>query len=149
MALAGRYRRESGPTHFSARSIAPGDRYQKGRVMRLATRSGLIATSLAIAAIAAPNASAGSGVQATTPTVGGPMSSGPTIVRGISGVQASTPTVGGPMSAGPTVVVRGTAASSGFHYGDAAIGAGVMAGLTLLGAASTLTIRRRIQVEHS
>jgi hypothetical protein len=93
--------------------------------MRLATRSGLIATSLAIAAIAAPNASAGSGVQASTP---GPW--------------------GGPMSSGPTIV-RETAPSSGFSYGDAAIGAGVMAGLTLLGAAATLTIRRRSHVEHS
>ena len=49
--------------------------------MRLATRSGLITTSLAIAAIAAPNASAGSGVQTSTlGPVGGPMSSGPTIL---------------------------------------------------------------------
>jgi hypothetical protein len=93
--------------------------------MRLATRSGLITTSLAIAAISAPNASAGSGVQASTP--------GP---------------VGGPMSSGPTIVVR-TVPSSRFDYGDAAIGAGVMAGLTLLGAAGTLTVRRRIHVEHS
>ena len=92
--------------------------------MRLATRSGLITTSLAIAAIAAPNASAGSGVQTSTPDRGADrMSSGPTIVRG-------------------------TAPSSGFDYGDAAIGAGVMAGLTLLGAAATLTIRRRSQVRH-
>jgi hypothetical protein len=92
--------------------------------MRLATRSGLIATSLAIAAIAAPNASAGSGMQTSTP---GPW--------------------GGPMSSGPTILVR-TAPSSGFDYGDAAIGAGVMAGATLLGAAGTLTIRRRSQVRH-
>ena len=87
-----------------------GDRYQKGRVMRLATRSGLITTSLAIAAIAAPNASAGSGMQTST--------LGP---------------VGGPMSSGPTILVR-TVPSSGFDYGDAAIGAGVLAGVTLLGA---------------
>ncbi len=117
--------------------------------MRLTTPSGLIATSFAVAAIAAPNASAGSGVQASNPGPwGGPMSSGPTIVRGTAGAQASIPTVGGPMSSGPTIV-RGTAPSSGFDYGDAAIGAGVMAGLTLLGAAGTLTIRRRIQVEPS
>jgi hypothetical protein len=93
--------------------------------MRLATHSGLIATGLAIAAVAAPNASAGSGVQASTP---GPW--------------------GGPMSSGPTSV-RGTAPSRGFDYGDAAIGAGVMAGVTLLGAAGTVTIRRRSQVRHS
>ena len=94
--------------------------------MRLATRSGLIATSLAIAAIAAPNANAGSGEQASTP---GPW--------------------GGPMSSGPSLlIVRGTAPSSGFDYGDAAIGAGVMAGVTLLGAAGTLTIRQRSQVRH-
>jgi hypothetical protein len=94
--------------------------------MRLATRSGLITTSLAIAAIAAPNATAGSGVQVSTP---GPW--------------------GGPMSSGPSLmIVRGTAPSSGFDYGDAAIGAGVMAGVTLLGAAGTVTIRRRSQVRH-
>ena len=93
--------------------------------MRLATRSGLITTSLAIVAIAAPNASAGSGVQ-----------------RSIPGQY------GGPMSSGPLVVVRHDTPSSGFDYGDAAVGAGVMAGVTLLGAAGTLTIRRRSQVRH-
>jgi hypothetical protein len=94
--------------------------------MRLATRSGLIATSLAIAAIAAPNASAGSGVQTSTP---GPW--------------------GGPMSSGPSLtIVRGTAPTTGFDYGDAAIGAGVTAGLTLLGAAGTVTVRRRTQLRH-
>jgi hypothetical protein len=48
----------------------------------------------------------------------------------------------------PTIV-RVTAPSNGFDYGDAAVGAGVMAGLTLLGTAGALTIRRRTQLRHS
>jgi hypothetical protein len=98
--------------------------------MRLTTRSGLIATSLAIAAIAGPNASAGSGVQGSTPGPwAGPMSSGP-------------------LSVAPTPP-RASSPSNGFHYGDAAIGAGVMAGLTLLAASGTLTARRRRHPRHS
>lgn len=45
--------------------------------------------------------------------------------------------------------VASTAQSqSGFQYDDAAVGAGVMAGLALLGAAGALTARRRTQPRH-
>jgi hypothetical protein len=55
---------------------------------------------------------------------------------------------------GPNVVttatpaVRTTSGSQGFQYDDAAIGAGVMVGLALLGTAGTLAARRRAQLRH-
>jgi hypothetical protein len=42
-----------------------------------------------------------------------------------------------------TSVVSGNADPEGFQVGDAAIGAGAMAGLVLLGTASAITVRRR------
>jgi hypothetical protein len=41
-----------------------------------------------------------------------------------------------------------TAPDSGFQYDDAAIGAGVMAGLALIGTAGVLAVRRRGQLQR-
>jgi hypothetical protein len=49
----------------------------------------------------------------------------------------------------PTPVMATTARPLGFQYGDAAIGAGVMAGLVLSAIGGTLAIRRRRQLRHS
>jgi hypothetical protein len=48
-----------------------------------------------------------------------------------------------------TPVVRATSGSHGFQFDDAAIGAGTMAGLVLLGTAGALAVRRRGQLRHS
>ncbi len=141
--------------------------------MRFARRTGLIATSLAVAAIAAPAASAGSGAQQSTPRAwAGPLAfqqsparvptpeawAGPLAFQQ-SQAPASTPeALAGPLAFQPggygavkvpPTIVRVSAPSAGFDYADAAVGAGVIAGLTLLGAAGTLTIRRRGQLRHS
>jgi hypothetical protein len=105
--------------------------------MRLATRSGLIATTLAIGAIAAPNAQAG-GLFSTGPDPKGAdqqeAQSFLQIYSHPASASFATPTSGAP--------------NSGFDYGDAAIGAGGMAGLVLLGTAGTLVVRRRGQLRH-
>jgi hypothetical protein len=94
--------------------------------MRLATRNGLVATSLAIGAIAAPNAQA-TGLLKGWHAPGGPMSSGPTLIA--------------PTQQSPT-----TAPNNGFDYADAAIGAGVAGGVALLITGGTLGARRRSQL---
>ena len=48
----------------------------------------------------------------------------------------------------PRASAATTSSSSGFQLDDAAAGAGAIVGLALLGAAGTLTARRRIQVRH-
>jgi hypothetical protein len=48
----------------------------------------------------------------------------------------------------PTAVVGTNSDPEGFQFGDAAVGAAVMAGLVLLGAAGALAVRRRAQVRH-
>jgi len=48
-----------------------------------------------------------------------------------------------------TPVVSGSADPEGFQFGDAAIGAGAMAGLLLVGAACAITVRRRAHVRHA
>ncbi|MBV9364282.1 MAG: hypothetical protein JO262_12705 [Solirubrobacterales bacterium] len=45
-------------------------------------------------------------------------------------------------------VVSRNSDPEGFQFGDAAIGAGVMAGLVLVGAAGAIGVRRRAQVRH-
>lgn len=104
--------------------------------MRLATRSGLITTSLVVAAIAAPTASAGTGAQ---PSGLSPWAGPLALAHGTSGsVKAPPP------------IVRVTAPSDGFDYGDAAVGAGIVGGIALLtGAGGGLTVRRRSQLRHS
>ena len=92
--------------------------------MRLATRSGLVATCLAIGAIAAPSAQA-SGWRPPE----GPGGSGPTLTNAFQ-QSAST---------------ASTDPSNGFDYADAAIGAGVAGGVALLITGGTLGVRRRSQ----
>jgi hypothetical protein len=140
--------------------------------MRLATRRGLIATTLAIAAIAAPNAQAG-GLFSTGHDPNGAAQQEAQGFMRIYSHPASTPSVvAAPdkaavsrdlasMSAafdriaqvnGANIASSATPAvstvSPEFHYGDAAIGAGVMAGLILLGTAGTVAVRRRTQPHH-
>jgi hypothetical protein len=142
--------------------------------MRLASRSGLIATTLAIGAIAAPSAQAGLFSNGADPK-GADQQEAQSFLR-IYSHPASTPTVvathdqatiardqlgdsqlsaallrqaqlyGSHITSTATRVVS-TANPPGFQYGDAAIGAGVMAGLVLLGMAGTLTVRRRTRTQ--
>ena len=143
--------------------------------MRLATRSGLIATTLAIGAIAAPNAQAGGLLSGTTPDPPGAAQQEAQSFLRIYSHPASTPAVAAPDQAtvardqlgdrelsaallriaqlnGANIASRATPAASTvnpeFQYDDAAIGAGVMAGLILLGTAGTLAVRRRTQPRH-
>jgi hypothetical protein len=122
--------------------------------MRFARRTGLIATSLAVAAIAAPAASAGQGGQSSNISPwAGPLAfqqsqTPASTPEPLAGPLAFQPGTSGSVKVPPTIV-RVPAPSAGFDYADAAVGAGVIAGLTLLGAAGTLTVRRRGQLRHS
>ena len=104
--------------------------------MRLATRSGMIATTLAISAIAAPNAQAGLFSNGPDPK-GAAQQEAQSFLRIYSDTDSNP--VPAPTSGAP---------SDGFNYGDAAVGAGVIAGLALLGTAGTLTVRRRNELRH-
>ena len=115
--------------------------------MRLATRSRMIATVLAIGAILAPNAQAG-----LFSTGADPKGAGQQEAQGFlriysrpdkSIIRVTTPGIA------PQAVVRITTPPNGFDWGDAGIGAGVMAGLTLLGAAGAVTVRRRHALRHT
>lgn len=161
--------------------------------MRLKSRSGLVATAVAIAAIAAPGAQASglagvagspavaaheegqsfrwveshaaaisSGVRpnpdeqapASEPTgskpVGGsvvPTRRGDRVLSG--NLVRTTPVTGheAPSTAKPAVTT--SSGSQGFQFDDAAIGAGVMLGLVLLGGGTALVVRRRSQLSHA
>ena len=134
--------------------------------MRLVSRGGLIAVALAVGAIVVPTAQA-SRVGGTSSTAASSYSV--VIPIPAEAVSASTPSgatarqvsssrdgLGEPRlraffaQATRTPVrnsARPTAASGskGFQYDDAAVGAGLMAGLVLLGTAGTLAARRRRQ----
>ena len=106
--------------------------------MRLATRSGMIATTLAIGAIAAPNAQAGLFSNGPDPK-GAAQQEAQSFLRIYSHsnsnpVPAATPTSGAP--------------TNGFDYGDAALGAGIAGGVALMIGAGTLGARRRSQLRH-
>jgi hypothetical protein len=187
---------------------------RRGEVMRLVSRSGLIATALAVSAIAAPSAEAGgllSGLApdppgaaqqeaqsflriyshpaltawevrpnpdeqlpASTPAVATPDQAA--VARALESQSAAldriaqangrniTPTATTAVSTGAHMIctprspscltVSNTSATTGkpsvgFHYDDAAVGAGVIAGLVLLGTAGTFAMRRRGQLHHS
>jgi hypothetical protein len=146
--------------------------------MRLVTRNGMIATILAVGALAAPSAqafplegmradphaTAQPGALSTHPTYSHstwvvrpnpdeqlPAASTTWVVRPNPDEQspASTPSTQSPASTPSIVTPRHTAPvtavrnSPGFQFGDAAIGAGLMTGLLLLGTAGTLAVRRR------
>jgi hypothetical protein len=133
-------------------SIASGNR-QRGEIMRLVSRSGLIAIVLTVAAIAASTAQASAGLAGIQP------------VQASTAAQASADQIAAERAAhspsapldrfslahvhtltpSTTTEASGTSDSQGFHVGDAAIGAGLMAGLLLLGAAGTLAARRHRQ----
>jgi len=161
--------------------------------MRLKSRSGPIATAVAIAAIAAPSAAQASGLAgvagspavaaheegqsfrwveshpaaispavrpnpdeqapASQPTGSKPVNPVvPTRLgnRVLSGnLLRTTPVTGheAPSTAKPAVTT--SSGSQGFHYDDAAIGAGVMVGLMLLGGGTVLVVRRRSQLSHA
>jgi hypothetical protein len=126
--------------------IASGDRYDR-RIMRLVSRGGLIATALAIGAIAAPSAQAGLFSNGPDPPGAGQQEA-QGFLR-IYSHQASTPAVATPNNTTIAHTVSTAKSSEGFDYDDAAIGAGVIAGLVLVGTAGTLAVRRRGQLEHS
>jgi hypothetical protein len=143
--------------------------------MRLVSRGGLIATALAIGAIAAPGAQAGGLLSGTTPDPPGAAQQEAQSFLRIYSHQASTPAVATPdkatiardqlgdsqLSAAllriaqinarnilstTTMAVR---TGDGFQYDDAAVGAGVMIGVVLLGTAGAFAVRRRGQLRHT
>ena len=124
-----------------------GGRDRQESIMRRTTRSGLIATVLAIGAIAAPTAQA-SGLLSGWHAPGGPEGSGPTITA-----TAQQPP-GGPGGSGPTLRTAAaqqspsTVPTNGFDYADAAVGAGVAGGVALLVTGGTLSVRRRSQLRR-
>jgi hypothetical protein len=108
--------------------------------MRLATRSGLTATILAIGAIAAPNAEAG-GLFSTGRDPKGADQQEARAFENLYNHTNSNPV--------PVPSTTASAAGDGFDYGDAAVGAGVAGGIALLTVAGGLTVRRRSQLRHS
>ena len=141
--------------------------------MRLVSRSGLIATTLAIGAIAAPSAQAGLFSGSAPDPAGAAQQEAQSFLR-IYSHQASTVAtpdqatiardqlgdrnlaaallrlaqINGRNVATTATPVASTTPSPGFQYGDAAVGAGTIAGLALLGTAGTLAVRRRGQLRH-
>jgi hypothetical protein len=91
----------------------------------------IIAPALVAAAVAAPIAQAGTG--ASDPA-------GQTEAKGYLGISNYL------ASHGSTEVAA--AQTSSFHWGDAAIGAALAAGLFILGAAGGLFLRRRRVIGH-
>ena len=136
--------------------------------MRFVSRTGMIATTLAIGAIAAPNAQAG--LFSTGPDPKGAVQQEAQSFLRIYSHPASTPpdraavardkaSIGAAFdrialafdrdSTSTATPVAGIAQGSpGFRYGDAAIGAGMMAGLILLGTAGAIAVRRRTPARH-
>jgi hypothetical protein len=65
--------------------------------------------------------------------------------------QATTSSPGGltePNSSHSSMRASAPSSSQGFQFDDAAIGAGVIAGLALIGMAGVFTVRRRGQLQH-
>jgi len=116
--------------------------------MPLLSRSGLVATALAVLALAAPNAlavryyaqPASAPIAATSTSPTSPVNSGARFVCTPRGVAICTPR--------STTHASTASGSHGFAYGDAAIGAALIAGLVSLGMASMLAVRRRRQPLH-
>jgi hypothetical protein len=125
--------------------------------MRVVSRSGLITIALAIGAIAAPSAQAFRyyAPPASTPSVQAKVTVQP--------ARNTTPVVGktqqwickirSPRSEPVFCLSASTLAASTTNQGtfrvdDAAIGAGVVAGLALLGIGGTLAVRRRGELIH-
>jgi hypothetical protein len=133
--------------------------------MRLVSRGGLMAIALVVGAIVVPTARAGglagissapaSNHSVVVPIRGEAVSASVSSTATLGRVTSSRDGVGEPRlrayfaqatrthlrSSAPTT----SSGSEGFQYGDAAVGAGVMAGLVLLGIAGALAARRRRQ----
>jgi hypothetical protein len=108
--------------------------------MRLTSRSGLIATTLAIGAIAAPSAQAGGmagGLRLADPP--GAAQHEAQNFKSLYHLNGHTNPVQRPTSSVP---------SNGFDFGDAAIGASVAGGVALLMTGGALGVRRRGQLRH-
>jgi hypothetical protein len=106
--------------------------------MGLPIRSGTIATTLAIGAIVAPNAQAGLFSNGPDPKGAGQQES-QTFLRLYGQTYRNPPA----LQAAPS-----GARSNGFGYGEAAVGAGGVAGLALIGTAGALGVRRRRQLRR-
>ena len=124
--------------------------------MRLVSRSVLIAIAVVVGAIAAPAAqavglgaisrdSSGTAAQVSADHLAAERAaaspSAPLDQFTLIKVHKITPTT--------TSEVSDNSGPGGFHLGDAAIGAGVMAGLVLLGSAGLIAARRRRQPLHT
>jgi hypothetical protein len=140
--------------------------------MRLISRSRMIAIALAVGAIAAPTAQA-SGLAGTlsAPTFSSSVAQLHPDEQGSASAAAQASadrTAADRAAASPSApldrfalikvhtvtpttasAVTGNSGSGGFDVGDAAIGAGVMSGLVLLGIAGGLAVHRRRQPLHS
>jgi hypothetical protein len=108
--------------------------------MRLVSRSGLIATALAIGAIVAPGAQAGG-------LLSGPGVDPPGAARQEA---QSFQRIYGVARSNSVPVSRPTASApgDGFDYGDAAVGVGIAGGVALLVTAGTISIRHQARVRH-
>lgn len=111
--------------------------------MRLTSRTGLIATALAIGAIGAPSAYADPSHSGWNPALGA------SVVRPNPDQQAGELAGAAAAHKYSSTSSHGTArprtatGSPGFQFDDAAVGGGVVAGVTLLGLAGAFAIRRR------
>ncbi len=126
--------------------------------MRLVSRSGLIAIAVVVGAIAAPAAQAvGLVAISSDSSVTAAQASADRIAAERAAASPSAPLDRFALikvhkiKITPTTTsgVSGNPDPEGFHSGDAAIGAGVMAGLVLLGSAGLIAARRRRQPLHT
>ena len=125
--------------------------------MRLIPRGKLIGSALVAAAIAAPGAHAHVVAATATGAVSQPdiraqldgTSGAPSTVveKRVSSALICTPR-SEPGTCRVISTTSGAGSTSAFQFDDAAIGAGVMAGLAMLGMAGALPLRRRAQLRH-
>ena len=106
--------------------------------MRLASRSGLIVTTLTVGAIAAPGAHAGGLLSGPGPDPpGAAQQEAQSFARLYGHTNSRTVPIPDPPA---------SASDGGFDYGDAAVGAGIASGVALLVTAGTLSVRRHIHL---
>jgi LPXTG-motif cell wall-anchored protein len=124
--------------------------------MRLVSRSGLIAIAVVVGAIVAPAAQAvGLAAISSDPSAAAVQASADRIAAERAAASPSAPLDRFALikvhKITPTTTsgVSGSSDPEGFDLGDAAIGAGVMAGLVLLGSAGVIAARRRRQPLHT
>jgi hypothetical protein len=124
--------------------------------MQLVSRSRLIAIVLTIAAIAASTAQASAGLAGIRPALAPtPAQASADQAAAVRAARSSS----APLDRFSLIKVHtvapstssqlgGNSDSAGFHFGDAAIGASVIAGLAVLGTGGMLAARRRRQPLH-